>query len=1182
MGAVTSAMASYAAKRGLESVLTPNEGRRLRKRVEKTAGVRLGRWFEALVYDQEVFQVLCLPYETAIGRLVELVARAGARSHRWQRGGLATAEVTSRVADAMYSGLLAVLSPADSRNTLDARQAARLDTLLAAVQFSRELTTQELRHFPLAVRVSIARAGAPDVSTSRALEQVRRQGAVETVGDLVAATDGWFLSASGSCLEILAELVTAHGRLDLAASLRERAAATGYQRARMLGLAAFAYQVDQRPDERDRCLEQIGAASEPYADLVRALAANDHSAAAQHARTLSMRSGDELRGSILEIQSLLTADGFDRIDPLVQEYVSKWPDSSAGQIFAAVVALGNYRRDPDTYSTKTLREIARLAGRARQLVREWGGSSREAAALGAQAALDLEDFALATKFAFTPPRGEATALEASMPELQLLRVYMSLDQSVSDGLDVELEGFPRALAHAMHLARSGSSDSQAAFGAAYELAEGAEQKFAVWSAVADVPTLDIPGEALRASAVTTSELAWLDARRLRAAGNLDGAITRALSCRTDERCCAFAAGALETAGEIDRVLVLLSEMRHRFSTLVYGAHWLRLAEKCERRPPDYDEVLDEASAAVPLGDDNYAFITELVLRRLAERHEWIPLEGAARRVIRDFAEGAGIAEWWLLLALLNQGRSGEAWETFRHRLPVPRNAYHARMLVALEREHGDSEGFVARMKALWEEYKPNESLQQDMAAALLVKPTSTTESDEDVLWARAFVSEASSEDPLSTGLRSITVGDSAQEILDQLESFVPQPNPAIESIEQQQRLGLAPLGLVALVHRRPYSLALASRWPNGLLVSEGPIDQRELTAARLSLTSTTVRDLSSMMIATLVDDVELVARSLMAHVVTVAESQLDARLAARDHAGSSDLSIIRDPQDGRLRPVQRSEAESLRIGRALDGLVRIANETVVDSGKRPELAPGTPVELQNAAWHAALELCKAKGATLWADDLGLRRLALSANVPAFGTLALASVLEDAGHVEPGFLEKVAYEMFNENCHVIELDLALDLAKRASLGRDVGPILSALSHPMQWVVDALGAGRAYLEALRNPQILSIAKPSEWLAHALAGRSRAGIGTASGPQGVDVFAASAVMLSTEPGEVAALFEVLVAANAVEVRDEVTIAAAARLVGLLREGANENEVAGLAVTAASTSAQTFRDAVMQALLR
>jgi hypothetical protein len=110
-------------------------------------------------------------------------------------------------------------------------------------------------------------------------------------------------------------------------------------------------------------------------------------------------------------------------------------------------------------------------------------------------------------------------------------------------------------------------------------------------------------------------------------------------------------------------------------------------------------------------------------------------------------------------------------------------------------------------------------------------------------------------------------------------------------------------------------------------------------------------------------------------------------------------------------------------------------------------------------WLTSLDLAKDLGYALWSDDIGLRALAQTNEVPTFGTVALLEVLRDDGVISEPALQTALRSLRQQ--FVVDLPLDDDWMLRSAAGDGwlAGPAAIPFSRAATWA-DELVARRSW--------------------------------------------------------------------------------------------------------------------------
>lgn len=250
-----------------------------------------------------------------------------------------------------------------------------------------------------------------------------------------------------------------------------------------------------------------------------------------------------------------------------------------------------------------------------------------------------------------------------------------------------------------------------------------------------------------------------------------------------------------------------------------------------------------------------------------------------------------------------------------------------------------------------------------------------------------------------TGARLLRA-DSPEEVLDELigvlrESATPDLGDLLEMIAQAR----VPAGMLALPLAKTYTEVLVHR-AAGQLVSI-PLDDNEhgldLSAARESRGSRVVIDLSSLLVLGTLDDVDSIIGQY-GPLLTTREAQNDVLRAAVSIQGlaASPGSIGWDSATGRPWMSEHTDTQYRLVRERTAMIENLAHRTTVRTQRGAVFPREVNVRIAHSPWVVAIELAAHENVALWCDDLAVRRLARSVNVPTFSTMAVVEMFtEDA-------------------------------------------------------------------------------------------------------------------------------------------------------------------------------------------
>jgi hypothetical protein len=335
-------------------------------------------------------------------------------------------------------------------------------------------------------------------------------------------------------------------------------------------------------------------------------------------------------------------------------------------------------------------------------------------------------------------------------------------------------------------------------------------------------------------------------------------------------------------------------------------------------------------------------------------------------------------------------------------------------------------------------------------------------------------------------------GRNAADLADQLNQearFGPQQAAYARELMTAVMRGTHPLGVLAALSRRPYAHCIVTRVagvlsaesgdhehnagiadatavlgilptiPAGATSAPGPEQGNQARKPRLRTSAITptaavVTDTTALHVRALLPELAGILTRGFREVLLVDSAYADI-VAARDELYLPTVGTwVVDQATGRggLIPVD-SDVQS-RQRSEIDVIYTLAGEC-----RRTPL----PVTLSSDLgrlngpgfdpWAGALRIAAARGSALWADDIGLRRLARSQGVPAFSTLSLLDAYASIGLVPAGQREEAVRRLIRGYVGDFPPDDNRLRALAAAGGNDRGAVCSATAKPAFWTPPA---------------------------------------------------------------------------------------------------------------------------------
>jgi PIN domain associated with the TPR-GreAB-C-PIN system len=460
-------------------------------------------------------------------------------------------------------------------------------------------------------------------------------------------------------------------------------------------------------------------------------------------------------------------------------------------------------------------------------------------------------------------------------------------------------------------------------------------------------------------------------------------------------------------------------------------------------------VAIEALGITPIDSPDRSRLRQLLCEEAAERRDWPVVEQQARVMLDEGITGPE-GRWLLVQALYNQGRVEDAWTVARQAPSLEAtNEQQARLWLALHSRFASDAATVEQALELVDRYGQSEEFAAPAISAILMMTRKATLPEPTAARMQQATESFFERFPSSTLLQRITVEDPEALLLEFRRQLEPGAAQYAE-IRQHVAQGEYPVGMLAVAARKPYAEALLRRGPGFLLAYPGDptLAEHELRLAADTLDGTMVIEPSALHLACLIPDRWPDMRAAFAHA-QVPDASLQDISAARDGlALRGTASMGWDTTAERVVIVEISEGDADQLAERAAWMARTAiGLEVVPVGELKHF-PEMDGE-HSRSWLAPLELAKQQGVAVLSDDLALRGLARSLDIPTFGSIALLNALVAAGHLDRAVRDTALLEL-RRNWVV---DLPFDAEQlRAVAEADQwrpGPAYLALTRPATW-------------------------------------------------------------------------------------------------------------------------------------
>jgi hypothetical protein len=892
-----------------------------------------------------------------------------------------------------------------------------------------------LRQLPPGVRQALESRDASERSDAALLAYHLAEGrgnARGTVESLLVTSPVWITRNGPWPWRVIASYAAEHEHYDLSADAFERAARASITVDGML-LAAAALNAMQSDKERSMGLIEEAAGTGVAGLLVavgRALLTHPEGDAGPRNVPIELlaETADIRRSSV--VQSFLTDQALRAGDIDAAFRHSRMmldADQENTRVMRQRAEVLLRRWNTTSGPADDLPEAISLLTRAISQRREWGGPTVALVADLARTVLLDGQFDRVLELTLLAPEGSASPEEATDPGLLRLALIASnflgrrtlvnklaaeLDDSVSD----------RILRMRVGVLSPSRDEARELWNVELQRAVDAEDFPQIASAAISLAHLGTDVRPLVADYIARSIMP----------PSLNELIGALLLARSD-----FDA-ALPTLRELSRTDMVAAE--HMISMLRSAGRDLEAAKDCEILYAFGDNPLflvQQAGCLIDANDDDAAEpiaieainataghpierakLLTFLGARAGSRGDWGLAERRLTEVVRLFANPTPESVWRVIIAQLNQGKLGRAARTLDRYRPEIRTKEEAELWLE------------AASTLRWDEAKASQALSlarrfkdPRLSTALLGRIVNATygedgrSSEDDDLEglgrrvrmaqvsvpatlhheAFAALQELVDEFGEDTGIRvmrgdpDVLVGD-VKDLLQDAATV----DRSFDDLLNAARNATVPLGFLAGLRGNSYALMLLQR-AMGVLIASSADDEehaQEVITARRSWGQSVVVDAAAMLtISGLGPTMGLSGRfqSLRAP----ANSIRDVHRAGFEIRGlaASPGSMRWDSESGVIIFEALSEVEYVRQLRRAQVLEDFAEGLPTGSITGLSLLPDIP-EASHSPWTNPLQLAHDEGLALWSDDLGLRRLARSLGVSAFGTPSLVDAVRD--------------------------------------------------------------------------------------------------------------------------------------------------------------------------------------------
>jgi hypothetical protein len=740
-----------------------------------------------------------------------------------------------------------------------------------------------------------------------------------------------------------------------------------------------------------------------------------------------------------------------------------------------------------------LNEAIALLERVVRERRRWSGPTSEATVALARARLQIGDFEGMLQTCLAPPSGTASADDSASPEVRHLAIYAAALLHKVDVVESLTElslDSPEAQLARYRIGLLDLSEGEVTDLLLDELkgAIGRDDYLRVAQTVIDLARLGV--DALASldpyveRSIVSSETYELGRSLIAIYRDLDAGLPglRALG-RTDKQAAEILVRTLRGNGRhreaVDACDAILAQGDDPLFTILRALALTDLDDSSAEM-----QALDAVGRTAGFPVERGRLLT-YAASKAADRKDWVTAERRLSDVLDVWSTPDAGSVWRLVTAQLNLGHLDRAVKTIDRYQPEVRDDHEAKLWLH------------ATGAEPWDASRASEALSLSsrvddprLAAALLNHIVTTTHGVSDEVGASEGLDSKDLEERRIAAQRTVpgelhrrafqALGALAERYGDEMGVKIlrGEPDNLTEQIvamlkpgEDRQRFlmdlmarvhdSALPMGLIATISGNGYASLLVQR-AFGPLTAASPDDDeycQEFEAARASLNGKIVVDASSLLTASGLENISLVAQ--FSRIIVPAATLTDIHRAVNDvraMAGSPGR-IGWDGSAGGIRLVTTSNEEFVRQLRRVESLDRSSSSLPVGTPTQPDIIDGLDDRAGSAPWVDPLQLAHENDCALWCDDLGLRRLASALGVASFGTGSLVDALreQEIGRVDSDALDAVL-EVFESATRDLAVDLVVDLPlgsddllRLAELGNWLpGPGTVAIARQSWWV------------------------------------------------------------------------------------------------------------------------------------
>jgi hypothetical protein len=405
-------------------------------------------------------------------------------------------------------------------------------------------------------------------------------------------------------------------------------------------------------------------------------------------------------------------------------------------------------------------------------------------------------------------------------------------------------------------------------------------------------------------------------------------------------------------------------------------------------------------AGPDLAPEQRTMLRQRLIQNCAARGDWQAAEDLCREALAENPDDPGFA-WGLITAQANQGHMDQAWSTYVSLHPPVAAPELVKLWMALHARFGFTEPDVLTALDFIDQWGDDDpAIGGQVLTTFLELGGQAEPGGQPILPELSPDTLGRFQDELNSyALRNpggpltmidLQDVDLTQMIRAQLLPHVRDFGNAAELVRE----GKLPLGVLAAAVSRPYAAMLIEQscGVQYAVTADPNVFQQEVEIARRALNGEVATEASTLAVVTLLPGRWLTLRSAFSIVRLPRPALVDIDQARKDFASDpgSTYSVGYDAQTDSLTLQGVPLAEHQRLYRRAIAVDDAARQlTITDLANAPEATD------PNQPWSAAITLAMEQQLPLWSDDIAVRSVAASQDVPAFGTYALLTALTES-------------------------------------------------------------------------------------------------------------------------------------------------------------------------------------------